>query len=131
VGSNIRDWVTCNMSSQFAVDECRLACLNQSNFVAPEYQGLRGAAWAPATSILGASFQTTMLPNEPACYNITGADDNYGENMFSASSGHTALVNILRCDGAVEPIANTIAPEVWRALGTINGREMTLLNAAY
>ena len=131
VGSHIRDWVACNMASQFAIDECRQACLNQSNFIAEEYRGLRGAAWAPSTAILGASFQTTMLPNEPSCYNITGADDNYGETMFSASSGHTSLVNILRCDGAVEPITNTISPEVWRALGTISGQEQTLLNAAF
>jgi len=131
VGANIRDWVSCNMSSEFAVDECRLACLNQTNFAAPEYQGLRGAAWAPATMILGPSFQTTMLPNDPSCYNITGADDNYGESMFSAASGHTALVNILRCDGAVESVPNTISPEIWRALGTIAGQEMQLMQNAY
>jgi len=130
-GSHIRDWVSCNMTSQFAVDECRQACLNQSNFVAQQFRGLRGAAWAPSTSILGASFQTTMLPNEPACYNITGADDNYGENLFSAASGHTSLVNILRCDGAVEPISNTIAPEIWRALGTIAGQEPTLMTGGF
>jgi hypothetical protein len=126
IASNIRDWVNCNLSSQTAVDDCRLACLAQSNFVAPEFRGLRGAAWAPATSILGASFQTTMLPNEPACFNITGTDNAYGENLFSASSGHTKLVNILRCDGSVESINDSIGPEIWRALGTIAGYERDL-----
>jgi len=126
VGSHIRDWVACDMSSQFAVDECRLACINQTNFVAAEFQGKRGAAWAPASIVYGASFQTTMLPNDPACYNITGAEDLYGESLFSASSGHTSLVNVLRCDGSVESVPNTISPEVWRALGTVAGAELTL-----
>ena len=123
IGSNIRDWVTCNMTSPTALDQCRQVCLAQSNFIAPEFRGLRGAAWAPATSILGASFQTTMLPNEPSCFNIQGTDNNYGENLFSASSGHSKLVNILRCDGSVESITDTITPDIWRALGTIAGYE--------
>jgi prepilin-type processing-associated H-X9-DG protein len=67
-----------------------------------------------------------MLPNEPACFNIQGTDNNYGENLFSASSGHTKLVNILRCDGSVESINDTIGPEIWRALGTIAGQERDL-----
>lgn len=126
IGSNIRDFVSCNLNSQTAVDDCRQACIAQSNFVAPAFQGLRGAAWAPATSVLGASFQTTMLPNEPSCFNIQGTDNNYGENLFSASSGHTNLVNILRCDGSVESITDQVNPDIWRALGTIAGQERDL-----
>jgi len=126
IGSNIRDWVSCNIASATALDDCRAACMVQSNFVAQEFRGLRGAAWAPATAILGPSFQTTMLPNEPSCYNIQGTDDRYGESLFSASSGHTALVNILRCDGSVESITDNINPEIWRALGTIAGQELDL-----
>lgn len=122
-GSHIRDWVSCNLESEFALDECRQACLSQTNFVATEFQGKRGAAWAPAVAIYGPSFQTTMMPNDPSCYNITNTDDQYGESMFSASSGHTTLVNILRCDGSVESINNNIDPLIWHALGTIAGSE--------
>ncbi|MBL8855212.1 MAG: DUF1559 domain-containing protein, partial [Planctomycetaceae bacterium] len=53
-------------------------------------------------------------------------DNNYGENLFSASSGHTNLVNILRCDGSVESITDQVNPDIWRALGTIAGQERDL-----
>lgn len=122
-GVNIRDWVSCDIDSEFALEECRLACLNQTNFIDEAEQGKRGAAWAPTVSIYGASFQTTMMPNDASCYNILNNDDQYGESLFSASSGHTDLVNILRCDGSVESIPDNVAPEIWRALGTISGGE--------
>jgi prepilin-type processing-associated H-X9-DG protein len=73
-----------------------------------------------------------MLPNEPSCHNWNGMGDWYGESGYSAASGHTSLVNILRCDGSVESIANTVAPEIWRALGTIMGQERDIMiNAGF
>ncbi len=128
-GANVRDWINCDMNSQFAVDECRLACLNQTNFIEAGRESLRGASWAEGWTAFGSCFSTTMLPNEPNCHNVNGAGDWYGESVYAATSGHTSLVNILRCDGSVESIPNTIAPEVWRALGTIGGAEMQLETA--
>jgi prepilin-type N-terminal cleavage/methylation domain-containing protein len=131
-GAHVRDWTSCNLQSQFAVDECRQACLNQSNWLEPGRRGLRGAGWAEGWTGFGVSFQTTMLPNEPACHNWNGMGDWYGESGYSAASGHTSLVNILRCDGSVESIANTVAPEIWRALGTIMGQERDIMiNAGF
>lgn len=131
-GAHIRDWASCNLTSQFAVDECRQACLNQSNWLTAGDRGLRGSSWAEGTSRWGSCFTTTMLPNEPACHNFNGMGDWYGESGYSAASGHTALVNILRGDGSVEPITNTVAPEIWRALGTIMGQERDIqTNAAF
>jgi prepilin-type N-terminal cleavage/methylation domain-containing protein len=131
-GAHVRDWAACNFASQFAADECRLACLNQTNWLDPGARGLRGASWAEANTRYGGVFTTTMLPNEPNCHNWDGMGDWYGESGYSAASGHTALVNILRGDGSVEPVANTIAPEIWRALGTIMGQERNIqMDAAY
>jgi prepilin-type N-terminal cleavage/methylation domain-containing protein len=123
VGAHIRDWTSCNLDSQTAVDECRVACQQQSNYLERGRRGLRGCSWANGWTGYGVSFQTTMLPNEPACHNWNGMGDWYGESGLSAASGHTSLVNIARVDGSVESITNTIAPEIWRALGTIMGQE--------
>lgn len=123
VGAHIRDWVSCDINSEFATDECRLACLNMTNFISPDRQGFRGASWAEGWTAFGSCFSTTMLPNDPSCHLINGLGDWYGESLYAATSGHTDLVNILRCDGSVESIPDNIAPEVWRALGTIHNGE--------
>lgn len=123
VGAHIRDWTSCNLDSATAVDECRLACQQQSNWLERGRRGLRGAGWAVGFTAYGSSFQTTMLPNEPSCHNWNGMGDWYGESGYSAASGHTSLVNIARVDGSVESINNTVSPEIWRALGTIMGQE--------
>ena len=128
VGAHIRDWVTCDIDSEYAADECRLACLSTTNFLDDSYESVRGASWAEGSQVFGAGFTTTMQPNEAACYNVNGYGDWYGESLYSASSGHTDLVNILRCDGSVEAIPETTSPDVWRALGTINNGENLVLS---
>ncbi len=125
-GAHIRDWTSCNLASVQAVDECRLACRQQSNWLEPGRRGLRGASWASGWTGFGVSFQTTMLPNEPSCHGFNGTGDWYGESAVSAASGHTSLVNIARVDGSVESITNEVNPEIWRALGTIMGQELEI-----
>lgn len=121
LGAHIRDWVDCDFMAADGADQCRLACLNQTNpFVD---QSLRGASWAEGNVRWGSAFTTTMMPNDPSCHNINGMGDWYGESLYAAASGHTNLVNILRCDGSVESIPETVNPLVWRALGTINNSE--------
>ncbi|MBL8856382.1 MAG: DUF1559 domain-containing protein [Planctomycetaceae bacterium] len=130
VGAHIRDWTSCNLTATDAVDQCRLACRNQSNWKTPGERGLRGASWAGGWTAFGVSFQTTMLPNEPSCHNWNGMGDWYGESGYSAASGHTSLVNIARADGSVEAITNEINPELWRALGTIMGQERDIFTTS-
>lgn len=126
VGVHIRDWISCNMASEFNLDECRLACQQQTNFLSADRLGLRGAGWAAGWTAFGSAITTTMLPNDPTCHNINGNNDWFGESMYSAASGHTTLVNILRVDGSVESINNNIDPLVWRGLGTINAGDLKL-----
>ena len=126
VGAHIRDWATCDLNSEYAADECRQACLNVTGFMVEGDQGLRGTGWAEGNARWGSAFTTTMLPNDPSCHNINGLGDWYGESLYSASSGHTDLVNILRCDGSVESIPETIAPDPWHALGTIHDGEQSV-----
>lgn len=126
VGAHVRDWVDCDFLNEFGADLCRQACLQQTNFVTQDREGFRGASWAEGWTAFGSAFSTTMLPNEPSCHLINGLGDWYGESLYSASSGHTNLVNILRCDGSVESIPENISPDVWRALGTIHNGEQAV-----
>jgi prepilin-type N-terminal cleavage/methylation domain-containing protein/prepilin-type processing-associated H-X9-DG protein len=44
--------------------------------------------------------------------------------MTTANSKHTGGVNVVFCDGSLHFIPNTIDIAVWRAIGTINGKEI-------
>jgi prepilin-type processing-associated H-X9-DG protein len=48
---------------------------------------------------------------------------NHFDGAVTAASRHPGVVNVLMCDGSVKAIKNTIAPAVWRALGTRAGGE--------
>jgi type II secretory pathway pseudopilin PulG len=48
-----------------------------------------------------------------------------GYGVFAARSEHSGGVHTLLCDGAVRFISNSIDLNIWRALGTRNGREPT------
>jgi len=55
-------------------------------------------------------------------------DENDGGPTYmslSASSNHSGGVNALFADGSVHFIKNTINPVTWRALGSVNGGEIT------
>ena len=48
-----------------------------------------------------------------------------GQNYASSRSAHPGLVEALRCDGSVDSFNNDIDPQIWRALGTRAGGEVT------
>lgn len=124
VGAHVRDWVQCDFENEFGIDLCQQACLAQTLPFAGT--PLRGGSWAEGNARWGSCFSTTMLPNDPSCHNIDGMGDWYGESLYPAASGHSSLVNILRCDGSVESIPSHISPNAWRALGTIHHQEQTV-----
>ena len=62
-----------------------------------------------------------MAPNSPSCM-VSDADWTWG--IWTASSYHSDVVNVLFCDGSVSRIANEIDTTVWRALGTRAGQEV-------
>ena len=111
---NIRDWITCNN-----VEECRQACLNQTNWIEPGRRGLRGAGWAPSFHAFGSTISTTMAPNEPSCHHRNGRSDWMQiDGIYTANSNHPAGVNGAILDGSVQFIPETIDIVVWRNLGT-------------
>ncbi len=113
---HVMDWITCNN-----VDECRDACLNQTNPIEGGRRGLRGAGWAASWSAFGGGFSCTMAPNEPVCHHRNGQSDWMVLNsIYTANSNHPSGVNAARVDGSVDFIPETIDITVWRNLGARN-----------
>jgi prepilin-type N-terminal cleavage/methylation domain-containing protein/prepilin-type processing-associated H-X9-DG protein len=63
-----------------------------------------------------------MPPNTQSCE--VGGPWFGQRGAITASSRHPGLVNVLFCDGAVNPIKSSIDPPTWWALGTMAGHEI-------
>ena len=102
--------------------------------------GVPTASWGPGSFSWGwpgrSEFNTILPPNSPSCA-VYG--DDWNSLMFSANSYHPGGVSVLKCDGSVTLIAETVncgnlsvgsvrgGPSpygVWGALGTISGGEV-------
>jgi prepilin-type processing-associated H-X9-DG protein len=62
-----------------------------------------------------------LPPNQVSCN--FGSEDYDAQVISTASSRHAGGVHLLLADGAVRFVAEAIDPEVWKALGSIAGRE--------
>ncbi len=103
-----------------AIEECR------SHRTTPEPQFLVQQANGLRTSF---GYDHMLPPNHPACYN--GPEDlfiNVDAILISATSLHSGGVNVLIGDGSVHFVSETIAADVWHALGSRNGHESTALS---
>ena len=66
-------------------------------------------------------FNTVIQPNGPSC---TDRDGDWAWGVWTASSRHPGIVNVLFADGSVQRIADEIEEKVWWALGTRSGQEV-------
>lgn len=74
-------------------------------------------------ALLWTSFYThTVPPNFRGndCFRSVGIDSGH----MAARSYHTGGVNVLRCDGSITFVRDSINPVTWRAFGTIGGGEV-------
>lgn len=79
----------------------------------------RGVNWLWGE--LGRSlYNHTLQPNEKSCLNGTG----YQDGAWTAGSFHKSGVNALYVDGHVNFVRDSVGLEVWRALGSRNGKEV-------
>ncbi len=96
----------------FTIDNCGPATS------APQYKFDRNTRWAD-----GDAYETLydhgLPPNSPIMDCISTA-----ANWKAARSKHSGGVNVLRCDGSVKFVANTVDPVVWGDLGSIAGGEI-------
>ena len=83
------------------------------------WQGSRCSAWIVGRPLYSA-FSTYMPPNTPVP-DIAGQQHM---GFFAARSQHPGGVNALMCDGGVRFINETIDLSIYRALGTICGKEV-------
>ena len=67
------------------------------------------------------SFSTILPPNSPSC-EVANEDWNWG--IWSASSRHTGIAQVLMADGAVKAVSDNIDTNTFRALGTKAGGEV-------
>ena len=113
---HVMDWITCD-----TVDDCRTACLNQTNQIEGGRRGLRGAGWAVAFTAFGGGISCTMAPNEPTCHHRNGRTDwMVIDGIYTANSHHPAGVNGGLMDGSIQFFPETIDINVWRHLGARN-----------
>jgi prepilin-type N-terminal cleavage/methylation domain-containing protein/prepilin-type processing-associated H-X9-DG protein len=68
-----------------------------------------------------------MTPNTQSCE--VGGPWNGERGAMTAGSRHPGMVNVLKCDGSVAGIKNSIAPATWWALGTMTGGEVISADA--
>jgi prepilin-type N-terminal cleavage/methylation domain-containing protein/prepilin-type processing-associated H-X9-DG protein len=69
-----------------------------------------GSAW---------TYDHILQPNDMTC-----AFKGNGSSASTASSRHSGGVNLVKCDGSVRFVAQSISQVNWRALGTIAGSEV-------
>jgi prepilin-type N-terminal cleavage/methylation domain-containing protein/prepilin-type processing-associated H-X9-DG protein len=75
----------------------------------------RGYPWHEGT--MWRNWYNHLLPPNSPCWNA----GDWWNLVSPATSRHTGTVNIVRCDGSVEPVADDIDPDVWVELGTRAG----------
>lgn len=88
------------------------------------------AATSPHWSYLGKNWLFNLLGttayNHIAPPNSSIPDCAAGvHGVFTARAAHSEAVNVLFADGSVQSVSSDITPSVWRALGTIDGKEST------
>ena len=78
-----------------------------------------GERWADGRPYY-AGFNTIVNPNGPSC--AEGNGDFYN-GVYTASSRHEGLINVVMGDGSVRKIQNLVDMKVWKAMGTRAGSE--------
>jgi len=92
---------------------------NCSGTAALRYTGLQYHRYFATTSF----YNHIQTPNSR---NGDCTDTNAG--VITARSAHTGGVNVCMCDGSVQFMRDSIAPDMWRAVGTSTGGEVLNLN---
>lgn len=66
------------------------------------------------------TYNHVLTPQRPSCFNQTGVL----EGIFSASSPHRSLVNVVMADGHVEVINQSVEQMIWQSYGSRTERSV-------
>lgn len=108
-------------------DEAMTACRQVT--AAAQHRSFAGRTWA-ATDITQTTYNHVLTPNSrvPDCLDAPSRNDGHflgpGAGAMTARSLHIGHVNVCFADGSVRPIADGIDLQVWRGMGSVNGREI-------
>jgi len=78
----------------------------------------RGSEWVGG-DLSRTRYNHALTPQQPSCFNGSFVPDG----IYTAASEHAGGVNLLMADGRVTFVSVSIDSGVWRALGSIAGRE--------
>jgi prepilin-type N-terminal cleavage/methylation domain-containing protein len=102
-------------TSDYYLNRCRMAPRHN-----PLHDSSIGTHWAIA-SLRHTHYNHAFTPNNCIADCTRDMDSLQGEGIVNARSFHNGTVNLLLGDGAVRTFSDSIALEVWRALGTRDG----------
>jgi prepilin-type processing-associated H-X9-DG protein len=109
-------WPPLHDGSSF--DQFAAICQGLEVQTAPVWRTDKGREWMSGF-VANAAYNHVLVPNSTNCANGNSAD--FG--AVGASSGHTGTVGVLFVDGSVKGVSQSIALDVWRAIGSRNGGE--------
>lgn len=79
------------------------------------YSQFHGRSWMSGWTFVGNHFMAVLPINGRSCHMYGGEDD--GNNMVTPSSYHLGGVNMLRGDGSVDVVHDSVDLKTWWALG--------------
>jgi prepilin-type N-terminal cleavage/methylation domain-containing protein/prepilin-type processing-associated H-X9-DG protein len=117
------------MPHQTSLDATYQTCSNLNTATATPLTSKWGWSWVMGENCC-TNYNHVATPNRTTCggTGFPGTMTNMAMQV-PPSSQHPGGVNVLMCDGAVRFVADAIALEVWRAVGTRNGQEVIANNS--
>jgi prepilin-type N-terminal cleavage/methylation domain-containing protein/prepilin-type processing-associated H-X9-DG protein len=115
------------LSDYYAVGETIAECADVARDTtprydnAPYYEEWSGERWGDGNSLY-TRYQHIFTPNKASCL-LGGYSDTSSQVVVTATSRHPGGVNVLMGDGSVHFVKESIDRNIWKALGTIAGRE--------
>lgn len=105
------------LTARDAADVCRTAPM----FLSVESN--TGRSWLPG-GYHATWYNHILTPNSRTLDCVNSPQMSYiGSGAFSARSNHSGGVNVGLCDGATRFVSQNISENIWRAVGTSDGKE--------
>ena len=88
---------------------------------APNYVEWSGERWGDG-NVFYTRYHHIFTPNKVSCL-LGGYSDSSSQVVVTATSRHPGGVNVLMGDGSVRFVKDSVDTNIWKAIGTIAGRE--------